>query len=294
MIEPSTTKIGFIGTGVMGASMAGHLRAAGYGLHIHNRTKAKAAGLLEAGAVWEATPGDVAAVCDVTFSIVGFPPDVEAIYLSDSGLIESAKPGSLLVDMTTSRPDLAVKIAETGRSKGIEVLDAPVSGGDVGARNATLSIMVGGSRETFDAVRKLFDLMGSSVVYQGAAGSGQHTKMCNQIAVAGSMLGMCEALAYARSSGLAPETVLQSITKGAAGSWSLDNLAPRILKGDYEPGFSIKHFVKDLGIALESAKAMGLDMPALIAAEKLYAQLAKDGCGEKGTQALLNAYKVDG
>ncbi|NBB80687.1 MAG: NAD-binding protein [Verrucomicrobia bacterium] len=290
MIEPSPTKIGFIGTGVMGASMAGHLQGAGYELHVHNRTKAKAAKLLDAGAVWEATPGDVAAGCDVTFTIVGFPPDVEAIFLSESGLIASAKPGSILVDMTTSRPDLAMKIAEAGKSKGVEVLDAPVSGGDVGARNGTLSIMVGGNRDTFESLHGHFALMGANVVYQGAAGSGQHTKMCNQIAIAGSMLGMCEALAYAHSSGLDPETVLQSITKGAAGSWSLDNLAPRILQGDYDPGFYIKHYIKDLGIALETAKAMDLKMPALESATKLYDRLADEGFGDCGTQALCEAY----
>ena len=247
-------KVGFIGTGVMGKSMAGHLLAAGHDLVVYNRTKGKAQELLDAGANWSDTPQGATSGRDVVFTIVGFPADVEEVYFGSNGVFESASDGVILVDMTTSRPDLAVRIAETADSKGLSALDAPVSGGDVGAREARLSIMVGGPEKAFDTVKPLFDLMGKNIVLQGPAGSGQHTKMCNQIAIASGMLGVCESMAYAKASGLDPEVVLKSIESGAAGSWSLSNLAPRMIADNFAPGFYVKHFIKDLSIALESGR----------------------------------------
>ena len=262
--------IGFIGIGVMGRSMAGHLLNAGYPLHVNNRTQAKAQELLDKGAQWQDSPGKVAAVSDVIITIVGFPNDVEAVYLGDDGILTNAKAGSTVIDMTTSCPDLAQKIAEQAKTKGISSFDAPVSGGDIGAREARLSIMVGGDVEVFEKIKPLFEIMGKNIVLQGPAGSGQHTKMCNQIAIASGMMAISEAMAYARKSGLKPETVLESIESGAAGSWSLTNLAPRVLKGDFAPGFFVKHFIKDMKIAIGSAENMGLDLPGLRLAKQLY------------------------
>jgi 3-hydroxyisobutyrate dehydrogenase len=227
----------------------------------------------------------------VVFAIVGFPKDVEDVFLGAGGLVENIKPGSILVDMTTSRPDLAARIHEEALKRGAKALDAPVSGGDVGAREARLSIMVGGDRDAFDEVKPLLDLMGKNVVYQGEAGSGQHCKMCNQIAIAAGMLGVCEALAYANRAGLDPETVLKSIASGAAGSWSLSNLAPRMMAGNFAPGFFVKHFIKDMTIASDSAKAMGLDAPGLELAKSMYERLAAGGGDDDGTQALYKLYK---
>lgn len=289
-VSPENTRIGFVGTGVMGNPMATHLLAADYSLSVHNRTPSRAQSLVDAGATFYETPGEVAAASDITFAIVGFPPDVESVFLGKGGIIESSSTGSIIVDMTTSRPDLAVTIAEKALAKGIHSLDAPVSGGDVGAKNGALSIMVGGEKEVFEAVLPLFEIMGQNIVYQGPAGSGQHTKMANQIGIAGAMLGMCESLAYAKNAGLDPATVLESISKGAAGSWSLTNLAPRVLKGDFEAGFYIKHFIKDMGIALDSSKNLGLETPGLTAAKTLYDSLAEQGYADKGTQALFKAY----
>ena len=283
-------KIGFIGTGVMGRSMAGHLLAGGHELCVYNRTKSKASDLLEAGAAWADTPAGAAADRDVVFTIVGFPADVEEVFFGSSGVFESAAAGTILVDMTTSRPDLAVRIAEVAESKRMHALDAPVSGGDVGAREARLSIMVGGPQEAFDTVRPLFELMGTNIVLQGPAGSGQHTKMCNQISIASGMLGVCEAMAYAKASGLDPHVVLKSIESGAAGSWSLSNLAPRMIADNFAPGFYVKHFIKDLSIALESAKAMNLETPGLALAKQLYEKLAAQGGEDYGTQALYKLY----
>lgn len=288
--EPTKTTLGFIGTGVMGAAMAGHLQAAGYGLRVFNRTRAKAEALLAAGAVWCETPAAVAAGADVTFAIVGFPPDVEAVFLGEAGILAGARAGSVIVDMTTSRPDLAQRIAAAAAVRGVSALDAPVSGGDKGAREATLSIMVGGDEAVFAAVRPLFARMGKTIVYQGAAGSGQHTKLANQIAIASTMMGVVEAVRYAESAGLSPLTVLESISQGAAGSWNLSNLAPRMLAGDFAPGFYIKHFVKDLGIALEMAEAQGLRLPGLTQAAALYRELLARGDGDLGTQALYRWY----
>jgi len=288
--SPENTIVGFVGTGVMGAPMASHLQKAGYTLYVHNRTASRAQGLVDAGATFCDTPGEVAAKCDVTFAIVGFPPDVESVFLGESGIVASAKPGSIVVDMTTSKPDLAKRIAEVAAEKSVMALDAPVSGSDIGAQNGMLSIMVGGAQEAFDAIRPLLDLMGGNVVYQGPAGSGQHTKMANQIAIASTMLAMCESLTYAKHAGLDPETVLSSITKGAAGSWILNNWAPRALKGDYEPGFFVKHFIKDMQIAIDSSEAMGIETPGLKKAKALYDQLASEGYGDKGIQVLKKAY----
>jgi 3-hydroxyisobutyrate dehydrogenase len=275
----------------MGGSMAGHLLAAGYPLHVHNRTKSRAEELLRQGAQWHDSPGSVAAVCDIVFTIVGFPADVEQVYLGDNGIIAHSQFGAILVDMTTSSPLLARRIYEKAYRLGVSTLDAPVSGGDVGARDARLSIMVGGDKPAFEAVLPLFRLMGTNVVYQGPAGSGQHTKMANQIAIASCMMGVCEALAYATRAGLNPETVLQSIGNGAAASWALSNLGPRMIKGDFAPGFFVKHFIKDIGIAIESARAMGLDTPGLAQAEALYQKLAAQGGGDDGTQALYQIYR---
>ena len=290
MTEQKPT-VGFIGIGVMGRSMAGHLLDAGYSVHVYNRTQAKAQDLVDRGAQWQSSPGKVAAAADVIITIVGFPVDVESVYLGEDGVLAQARSGSLAIDMTTSCPNLASRIAQEAAAKGIEVLDAPVSGGDIGAREARLSIMVGGSVSGFERALPLFEIMGKNILHQGPAGSGQHTKMCNQIAIASGMVAISEAMAYAKKSGLQPETVLKSIESGAAGSWSLTNLAPRVLKGDYAPGFFVKHFIKDMKIAIESAQAMGLDLPGLQLAKKLYDQLASKGCEDDGTQALFKLYE---
>jgi 3-hydroxyisobutyrate dehydrogenase len=283
--------IGFVGIGVMGRSMAGHLLTAGYPVHVFNRTKEKAQPLLDKGAVWQGSAGDVAAAVDVVITIVGFPQDVEAVYLGDGGIIERAKSGATVIDMTTSSPDLAVRIYESAKAKGIAAIDAPVSGGDIGAKEARLSIMVGGDNDAFEKVKPIFEVMGKNIVLQGGAGAGQHTKMANQVAIASGMMAICEAMAYAKKSGLDPETVLKSIGSGAAGSWSLTNLAPRILKGDYAPGFFVKHFLKDMRIAIESAENMKLELPGLALAKQLYDRLAASGGENDGTQALFKLYE---
>lgn len=275
----------------MGGPMAGHLMSAGYALQVFNRTRSKAVELLDAGAVWKDAPAELCSDCDVIFTMVGFPSDVEEVYLVPQGLLGQVKPDTILVDLTTSSPELAVRIAEGAEAKGAHALDAPVSGGDKGAREATLSMMVGGDRAVFDRLEPLWTLLGKRIVYQGPAGCGQHCKMCNQVTVAANMIGVCEALAYAEKSGLDPMTVLESISSGAAGSWLLSNLAPRILEGDYEPGFYVKHFIKDMGIALESATAMGVQLPGLELASDLYRLLAERGFGDEGTQALTRMYQ---
>ena len=286
----TSSTIGFIGLGVMGQSMAGHILAAGHPLHVFTRSKNKADSLIEAGATWHDDPASLAPHCDVIITIVGFPADVEAVYLGDDGLVATARAGAVLIDMTTSSPALAQRIAEAAAERDIATLDAPVSGGDVGARNAALSIMVGGPRKTFEAVKPLLELMGKTIVYQGEAGAGQHTKMSNQIAIAAGMLGVCEALAYAKKASLDPETVLSSISGGAAGSWSLSNLGPRMLAGNFDPGFFVKHFIKDMGIAAESAEAIGLDAPGLGLALTRYRELAEKGGEGMGTQGLYTLY----
>jgi 3-hydroxyisobutyrate dehydrogenase len=275
----------------MGKSMARHLLQAGHPTHVHTRSPGKAADLLQSGAVWEDSPGDLAEAADVIITMVGFPSDVEQLYLGDEGIVARAHPGSLLIDMTTSNPGLAVRIHEAADRRGIGSLDAPVSGGDVGAREARLSIMVGGDRNTFDRGLPILQLMGSNIVWQGGAGSGQHTKMANQIAIAAGMMGVCEAMAYAEKSGLDPETVLKSISGGAAGSWSLSNLAPRMLEGDFNPGFYVKHFIKDMDIAMESARSLGLSTPGLDKACEMYRELALKGGEDLGTQGLYTLYQ---
>lgn len=286
----SKEKIAFIGTGVMGASMAGHLLAAGYPVSVYNRTRTKTDELVAAGAVWKDSPFEAASDADVVITIVGYPSDVEAVYLGEKGILSALAANSVAIDMTTSSPILAKQIAEVGERRGIGVLDAPVSGGDVGAREARLSIMVGGKKSVFDRVLPLFEVMGKNVVYQGEAGSGQHTKMCNQIAIAGGMVAIGESLAYAKSAGLDSGTVLQSISAGAAGSWSMSNLVPRALEGDYKPGFFVKHFVKDMKIALDSAQEMELSLPGLDHAKRLFEQVIADGGEDDGTQALFRLF----
>jgi 3-hydroxyisobutyrate dehydrogenase len=279
--------IGFIGTGVMGQSMAGHLLEAGYQVVIFNRTKEKALHLINRGAKWADTPRQVAEISDAVITIVGYPKDVEEIYLSENGILHHLKRDSLAIDMTTSSPKLAERIFEVGKGKGVSTLDAPVSGGDIGAKEARLSIMAGGDEESFETARPLLDLLGSNVVYQGKAGAGQHTKMCNQITIASNMMGVSEALLYAKKSGLNPDNVLKSITSGAAGSWSLSNLVPRMIDEDYAPGFYVKHFIKDLKIALESSREMEIKTPGLELALSLYEELAHNGEENSGTQALI-------
>jgi 3-hydroxyisobutyrate dehydrogenase len=282
--------IGWIGTGVMGVSMAKHLMAAGHPLIIHTRTRARAEPLLAAGAQWAESPLAVAEQAAIVCSMVGYPEDVEVTHLGPQGTLSAAKAPALLIDFTTSSPALAQRIAERGAALGTRTIDAPVSGGDIGARNATLSIMCGGTEAAFQAARPVLDLLGKTVVLQGPAGSGQHTKMVNQLLIAGTMLGMAEALSYAKKAGLNPETVLQSVGGGAAASWSLTNLAPRILKSDFAPGFFIEHFLKDLRIALDEARALGLDLPCATAAERTYRALAEAGYARAGTQAIVHAY----
>lgn len=285
-----SSSIAFIGTGVMGRSMAGHLLKAGHTLHVHNRTRAKAQPLVEAGARWHDTPGSAAAQADFVISIVGFPSDVEETYLGAAGVVAHARPGAVLVDMTTSSPALARRIAEAAAARGLAALDAPVSGGDVGAREARLVIMVGGDEAAFTRARPLLKLMGKNVLRHGPAGAGQHCKLANQIAVAAGMLAWVEALAYARRAGLDPARVLESIGGGAASSWAMVNLGPRALAGNYAPGFFVKHFLKDMRLALEAAAAMQLDLPGLAQAKRLYDEVAARGWEDSGTQALFRLY----
>ncbi len=285
----STTRVGWVGTGVMGLSMCGHIVDQGYGVTVHSRTKRKAQPLLDKGATWADTPRAVADASDVTFAIVGFPVDVREVFLGPDGLLAGASAGSVLVDMTTTEPRLAQQIYEAGSSKGVSTVDAPVSGGDVGARNAALSIMIGGDEETVDAIRPLFEVMGKNLQYLGGAGSGQHTKMCNQIVIAGTMIGVCESLLYGYKAGLDLEGMLAAIGGGAAGCWTLTNLAPRVLKRNFDPGFFVEHFIKDMGIALDEAARMGLSLPGLALVHQLYQATRAQGHGQKGTHALMLA-----
>ncbi|MBR1885885.1 MAG: NAD(P)-dependent oxidoreductase [Schwartzia sp.] len=281
--------VGFIGLGVMGASMASRLLGGGYELIVYNRTKSKADSLLAQGAKWAAAPAEVAARAEVVFTIVGYPKDVEDVYLGPNGIL-AAKKGGYVVDMTTSSPILAKRIYKEAKAKGIAALDAPVSGGDIGARNGQLVIMVGGDREAFDALQAMFGLMGRTIRYFGGAGAGQYTKMVNQIAIASGMVGVAEAMAFAKKSGLDASEVIETISGGAAASWSLSNLAPRMVRGDTAPGFYIKHIIKDMGIALDCAEEMHLDMPGLSLAKRLYDELAARGMEDCGTQTLIQWY----
>ena len=285
-------KIGWIGTGVMGASMAGHVQKAGHELYVFNRTKSKAQGLIDKGASWCDSPAKVAANAEIVFTIVGLPADVEEVYLGEQGILAAEGPCRVVVDMTTSRPSLAQEIATKAAEKSIESLDAPVSGGDVGARDATLAIMVGGKKETFDKVFPLFQYMGKNISYMGDHGAGQHTKMCNQILVAGNVIGTCESLLYAAKLGLDQTAVIDIIGKGAARSWSINNLGPRIVKGNYDPGFFVEHFIKDMGIALAEAEAVGLSLPGLGLVHQLYVAVKAQGHARLGTQALYLALKA--
>ncbi len=283
------TRIGWIGAGVMGASMAGHLIDQGYSTTIYSRTRAKAEPLLGRGARWAESPGDVAARSDITFTMVGFPADVETVYFRENGILSLARPGSVIVDMTTTKPALAERIFEAAKAREIEAVDAPVSGGDVGAREGSLSIMVGGNKETITALMPLFEILGNQIVHEGAAGAGQHTKMCNQIVIAGTMIGVCESLLYGYKAGLDLPVMLEAISGGAAGCWSLTNLAPRIVRRNFDPGFYVEHFVKDMEIALEESARMNLCLPGLALAHQLYKAVEAQGHGRKGTHALMLA-----
>ena len=283
------TRIGWIGTGVMGKSMCGHLIAAGFPTTVYSRTREKAEALLAAGASWAATPAEVAERSDVAFTMVGFPQDVRDVYFSENGVLKGARRGALLIDMTTTEPTLAREIHARAVERGCGAVDAPVSGGDVGARNQTLSIMVGGDNDEVARAMPLFQILGKNIVHQGGPGAGQHTKMCNQIVIAGTMIGVCESLVYAYRAKLNPESMLESIRSGAAGCWTLENLAPRVLKGNFEPGFIVEHFIKDMGIALSEAQHMGLAMPGLALVHQLYLALKAQGHGRRGTHALMLA-----
>jgi 3-hydroxyisobutyrate dehydrogenase len=282
-------RVGWIGTGVMGVSMCGHVMARAGVTTVYNRTRSKAQVLLDRGAGWADTPRAVAERSDIVFTMVGFPRDVREVYMGPAGVLTGVRPGMVLVDMTTTEPALAREIDEAARSRGAHAVDAPVSGGDVGAREARLSIMVGGEEEAVERARPLLETMGRQVVHQGPAGAGQHTKMCNQIVIAGTMVGMCESLLYAYKAGLNLETMLKSISGGAAGCWSLENLAPRICRRNFDPGFFVDHFVKDMGIALDEARRMNLPLPGLALAHQLYVAVQAQGHGRKGTHALMLA-----
>ncbi len=285
-IEPGKTRIGWIGTGVMGASMCGHLLGRGFSATIYNRTRSKAERLLAQGAAWADSPREVALHSDVVFTIVGFPSDVREVVLGPAGALAGAKSGSILVDMTTSEPSLAIEIAAAAQAKGVISLDAPVSGGDIGAREARLSIMIGGDVDAIEALRPCWEAMGKTFIRQGGPGAGQHTKLVNQTLIAGYMVGVCEALLYGYRAGLDLNRVLESAASGAAGSWSLSNLGPRIIQNNFDPGFFVQHFIKDMGIALDEARRMGLALPGLALANQLYLAVAAQGHGRQGTHAL--------
>ncbi|MDR3632467.1 MAG: NAD(P)-dependent oxidoreductase [Isosphaeraceae bacterium] len=286
---PGKTRVGWIGTGVMGSSMCGHLLAAGYAATVYNRTREKSRPLVERGAKEAGSPRAVAEASDVVFTIVGYPRDVREVTLGAEGTLAGARPGAVLVDMTTSEPALAREIAEAAQTKAVHAVDAPVSGGDIGAREARLSIMVGGEPKVVEALQPLFETMGKTIVHQGPAGAGQHTKMVNQILIATNMIGVCEALLYGYKAGLDLNSVLQSVGSGAAGSWSLNNLGPRMIAGNFDPGFFVEHFLKDMGIALAESRRMSLALPGLALAEQLYRAVEAQGHGRDGTHALMLA-----
>jgi 3-hydroxyisobutyrate dehydrogenase len=288
-IASDKTRIGWIGTGVMGASMCGHLLKAGYACTVFNRTREKAQSLLDQGAAWADTPQAVAEKSDVVFTIVGYPADVRSVILGEQGVLAGCEAGKTIVDMTTSQPALAVEIAKAAQERGVQAIDAPVSGGDVGARNAALSIMIGGDEQTVAALDPLWNAMGKTIVRQGGPGAGQHTKMVNQTLIASNMIGVCEALLYGYRAGLDLTTVLKSVASGAAGSWSLSNLAPRIIDNNFDPGFFVEHIIKDMGIVLEEARRMQLALPGLSLSQQLYIALAAQGHARSGTQALTLA-----
>ncbi len=288
-VVPGQTRVGWIGTGVMGAAMCGHVLDAGYAVTVHNRTRAKADPLLARGARWAATPNAAAAEADIVFTIVGLPADVREVVLGPAGALAGVRPGGVLVDMTTSQPALAAEIYAAAKARGVAALDAPVSGGDVGAREARLAIMIGGDAETAAALQPLFETLGRTIVYQGPAGAGQHAKMVNQVLIAGNMIGVCEGLLYAYRAGLDLETVLRAVAGGAAGSWSLEQLGPRMIANAFAPGFLVEYFIKDLGIALDEARRLGLSLPGLALAQQLYLAARAQGHGRRGTHALMLA-----
>jgi 3-hydroxyisobutyrate dehydrogenase len=285
--QDDISTIGWVGTGIMGAHMCGHLLDAGYKMSVTSRTKQKASPLVERGARWCSTPAEAAEGADMVVTMVGYPSDVHAVVFGVAGVLSRARPGTVVVDMTTSEPELAKEIFEMAAGNGVGSLDAPVSGGDLGARNATLSVMVGGREGDFERALPVFERLGKAVTLAGGPGAGQHTKMANQVAIASGMVGVCEALLYARAAGLDVAKVVDTIAPGAAGSWSLSNYAPRALQGDFEPGFKVDHFIKDLGIALTEARRMKLALPGLALAEQLYEGTSARGLGEKGTHSLL-------
>src|SRR5262245_42010905 len=284
---PTTTRIGWIGTGVMGSSMCRHVLAAGYRVTLYSRTKAKAQPLLDLGAMWAGSPCAVVAESDILFTMVGFPQDVRAVYFDETGIFAGAQLDTILVDMTTTDPGLSREIADRAEARGLLAIDAPVSGGDVGARNAALSIMVGGDRAAVQAVMPLFEILGKKLVHQGGPGTGQQAKLCNQIVIAGTMIGVCESMLYGYKAGLDLNRMLDSIRGGAAACWTLDNLAQRILQRNFEPGFFVEHFVKDMGLALEESRRLGLVLPGLTLVQQLYRRVMDMGHGRSGTHALM-------
>ncbi len=284
-------KIGWIGTGVMGNAMCGHLIEAGHTLAVNTRTKSKAENLIEKGACWKDTPAEAAAGAEAVFSIVGYPEDVRQVYLSENGILAGACEEAIAVDMTTSSPELADEIFKAGKEKGISCLDAPVSGGDVGAKNASLSIMIGGEKKTFEKILPVLELMGKNINYMGPAGSGQHTKMANQIHIAATMISAVESLIYACRAGLNPQEVINAIGSGAAGTWTINNLGQRIIKRNFDPGFYVEHFIKDMGIALKEAERMNLCLPGLSLAHQFYLSAKALGLEKNGTQALALVFE---
>lgn len=283
-------KIGFIGVGIMGKSMVRNLMKAGFELHIFARTRAKVEDVIGEGALFHGSIRDCVRDCDAVITIVGFPKDVEEVYLAPGNILDSAKPGAYLIDMTTTSPELAERLYAEGTKRGFHVLDAPVTGGDTGAKNGTLSILAGGDRGGYEACLPLFQAMGTNINYQGKAGCGQHAKMANQIMIAGALSGVCEALSYARAKGLDLQTLIDSVSTGAAGSHQLDAFGPKILSGDYAPGFFLKHFVKDMALASEEAEKSGISLEVLNQALSNYKELEAEGCGDLGTQALMKHY----
>jgi 3-hydroxyisobutyrate dehydrogenase len=292
MIIPSNTLIGWIGTGVMGSSMCGHMLAAGYRVTLHSRTKAKAKPLLDLGATWAENPRAVATDSDILFTMVGFPQDVRTVYFGETGILTGARAGMTLIDMTTTQPSLSREIAAAASANDLSAIDAPVSGGDVGAKNAALSIMVGGDKKSVQAMMPLFELLGNKIVHQGGPGTGQQAKLCNQIVIAGTMIGVCESVLYGYKAGLDLNRMLNSIRGGAAACWTLDHLAPRILQRNFDPGFFVEHFVKDMGLALEESKRMGLVLPGLTLVHQLYQTVQTLGHGRSGTHALMLALEA--
>ncbi len=288
-VEPANRAIGWVGAGVMGSSMCGHLLTAGYRVTLHSRTKAKAQPLLDRGAQWAEHPRAVAAESNVLFTMVGFPQDVRQVYFGVNGVLTGAGAGTVLIDMTTTQPSLSRDIAVASSAKGLAAIDAPVSGGDIGAKNAALSIMIGGDTTSVQAVMPLFELLGKKIVHQGGSGTGQQAKLCNQIVIAGTMVGVCESLLYGYKAGLDLTRMLDSIRGGAAACWTLDNLAPRILQRNFDPGFFVEHFIKDMGIALEESNRMGLELPGLTLVHQLYQTVQTLGHGRSGTHALILA-----